>query len=65
MLRGMKSSVAFYEAEAKVLPFEMSLRGLYNILSIMNSSGWHYHENASEIEGLSWEVLHRCRIGYL
>lgn len=25
------------------------------MLSIMSSSGWHYHENASEIEGLSWD----------
>lgn len=46
-------------AEAKVLPFGMSLWGVQNMLGFMDSSGWHYHENSSQLETLFWEVFHR------
>lgn len=45
-------------AEAKVLPFGMSLWGLQNMLGTMNSSGWHYHENSSRLEGLFWDTFY-------
>lgn len=46
-------------AEAKVLPFGMSLWELLNVLGVMNSSGWHYHENSSRLESLFWDTFHR------
>lgn len=46
-------------AEAKVLPFGMSLWGVQSMLGFMDSSGWHYHENASRLEALFWDVFHR------
>ncbi|RHZ48874.1 amphiphysin [Aspergillus thermomutatus] len=45
--------------EAKVLPFGMSLWGIRSMLGTMNSSGWHYHENSSRLEGLFWDTFHR------
>ncbi|KAJ5882722.1 uncharacterized protein N7473_011156 [Penicillium subrubescens] len=45
-------------AEAKILPFGMSLWGFQNMLGIMNSSGWHYHENSSRLEGIFWDTFH-------
>ncbi|KAJ5204285.1 uncharacterized protein N7498_005164, partial [Penicillium cinerascens] len=50
-------------AEAKVLPFGMSLWGLQNMLGTMNSSGWHYHENSSQLEALFWDTFHRIAGG--
>jgi hypothetical protein len=29
------------------------------MLGIMNSSGWHYHENFSRLEDLFWDTFHR------
>jgi hypothetical protein len=46
-------------AEAKILPFGMSLWGYRNMLGIMNSSGWHYHKNSSRLEDLFWDTFHR------
>ncbi|KAJ5783166.1 hypothetical protein N7457_004940 [Penicillium paradoxum] len=46
-------------AEAKVLPFGMSLWGFRNMLGIMNSSGWHYFENSSSLEDLFWDTFYR------
>ncbi|PLB47528.1 hypothetical protein P170DRAFT_447484 [Aspergillus steynii IBT 23096] len=46
-------------ADAKVLPFGMSLWGLRNMLGIMDSKGWHYHENAPRLEGLFWETFYQ------
>lgn len=45
-------------AGAKFLPFGMSLWGLQNMLGIMDSDGWHYHENSSRLEGLFWEIFY-------
>lgn len=46
-------------AEAKVLPFGMSLWGLRNMLGVMNSMGWHYYENSSRLECLFWDIFHK------
>ncbi|QKX58933.1 uncharacterized protein TRUGW13939_06061 [Talaromyces rugulosus] len=46
-------------AEAKVLPFGMSLWGVLNMFGFMNCQGWHYHENSSRLESLFWEVFNR------
>lgn len=46
-------------AEAKILPFGMSLWGFQNMLGIMDSEGWHYHENFSRLEGLFWDTFYR------
>lgn len=46
-------------AEAKVLPFGMSLWGFQNMLGVMNSTGWHYYENYSRLESLFWDVFYR------
>lgn len=45
-------------AEAKVLPFGMSLWGIRNMLGTMNSSGWHYHRNSSRLEALFWDTFY-------
>ncbi|CRG82986.1 Tudor domain-containing protein 15 [Talaromyces islandicus] len=45
-------------AEAKILPFGMSLWGVQNMLGYMNSTGWHYHENSSRLEGLFWDTFY-------
>lgn len=45
-------------AEAEVLPFGLSLWGLRNLLGWMDSSGWHYHANASRLESLFWDVFY-------
>lgn len=44
-------------AEAKVLPFGMSLWGLQGMLGIMNSKGWNYHENSDRLESLFWDTF--------
>jgi hypothetical protein len=46
-------------AEAKILPFGMSLWGLQNMLGVMNSTGWHYYENSSKLEALFWDIFHK------
>ncbi|KAL1855034.1 hypothetical protein Plec18170_004448 [Paecilomyces lecythidis] len=45
-------------AGAKILPFGMSLWGPLNMLGTMNSSGWHYHENSSKLEGIFWDTFY-------
>ncbi|GES61070.1 hypothetical protein ATEIFO6365_0006053100 [Aspergillus terreus] len=45
-------------AEAMVLPFGMSLWGVLSILGRMDSRGWHYHADASQLERLFWETFH-------
>lgn len=52
-------------AETKVLPFAMSLWGFLNVLGVMDSDGWHYHENSSTmLEGLFWDTLYR-KVGFM
>lgn len=46
-------------AEAKVLPFGISHWGFLNMLGVMDSSGWHYHENSSRLEPLFCYSFHR------
>lgn len=46
-------------ADSKILPFGMSLWGLRNMLGIMNSTGWHYHESSSQMEGLFWDTFYK------
>jgi hypothetical protein len=43
-------------AEAKILPLEMPLWGIHNMLGVMNSE-WHYYENPSRLEGLFWDIF--------
>ncbi|KAL4812683.1 hypothetical protein BDW67DRAFT_178537 [Aspergillus spinulosporus] len=42
-------------AEAKILPFRMLLWGVLNLLGFIDSRGWHYHGNSSELETAFWE----------
>jgi hypothetical protein len=46
-------------AEARILPFGLSLWGLENILGYMDSDGWHYYDNRHELEILFWETFVR------
>ncbi|EAU36573.1 predicted protein [Aspergillus terreus NIH2624] len=45
-------------AEAMILPFGMSLWGLLSMLGTMDSQGWHYHANASQLESVFWEIFY-------
>ncbi|KAJ5171793.1 hypothetical protein N7492_004386 [Penicillium capsulatum] len=44
-------------AEAKFLPIGISLWGLQNMLGIMNSRSWNYHENSDRLERLFWDTF--------
>lgn len=46
-------------AEAKILPFGMSLWGVQNMLGYMNSTGWHYYENSARLEDLFWNTFQK------
>ncbi|KAE8151306.1 hypothetical protein BDV25DRAFT_139027 [Aspergillus avenaceus] len=46
-------------ADAKTLPFGMSLWGFLNMLGTKDSLGWHYHENSNHLESLFWETFYR------
>ncbi|KAH8697302.1 hypothetical protein BGW36DRAFT_397058 [Talaromyces proteolyticus] len=47
------------QAEAKILPFGMSLWGVQNMLDVMNSTDWHYYEIRLCLEGLFWDVFYK------
>jgi hypothetical protein len=44
-------------AESTIYPFGVSLWALENILGYMDSTGWHYHENAKELRHEFWRVF--------
>lgn len=44
-------------AECKILPFGMSLWALENVLGYMDTTGWHYHENAKKLREEFWQVF--------
>lgn len=44
-------------ADAKILPFGISLWGLENILGYMDSRGWHYYSNHHELQDLFWQTF--------
>ncbi|KAI0103052.1 hypothetical protein GGR51DRAFT_525491 [Nemania sp. FL0031] len=44
-------------AEARILPFGLSLWGFENILGYMDSKGWHYFDNRHELEELFWDTF--------
>ncbi|KAF4448111.1 Mus38-like protein [Fusarium austroafricanum] len=44
-------------AEADIYPFGISLWALENILGYMDSSGWHYHDNAKELRDEFWRIF--------
>ncbi|KAI9764296.1 MAG: hypothetical protein M1840_008587 [Geoglossum simile] len=44
-------------AEARILPFGISLWGLENTLGYMDSKGWHYYNNHHELEKLFWKTF--------
>jgi hypothetical protein len=44
-------------ADAKVLPFGISLWGLENILGYMDSKGWHYYDKYRNLETLFWRTF--------
>lgn len=46
-------------AEARILPFGFSLWALENVLGYMDSEGWHYYDNRSELEHLFWRTFMR------
>ena len=44
-------------ADARVLPFGISLWGFENMLGYMDSDGWHYYTNHCELESLFWQTF--------
>ena len=44
-------------ADARVLPFGVSLYGLENILGHMDGEGWHYCHNHLELRALFWSIF--------
>lgn len=42
-------------AEARILPFGISLWGFENILGYIDSQGWHYYSNHYQLENLFWQ----------
>ncbi|KAJ4315798.1 hypothetical protein N0V84_008202 [Fusarium piperis] len=44
-------------AEARILPFGLSLWGFENVLGYMDSRGWHYYDNRRELEDLFWQTF--------
>lgn len=44
-------------AEARILPFGISLWGFENILGYMDSQGWHYYNNHHKFENLFWKTF--------
>jgi hypothetical protein len=44
-------------AEAKILPFGISLWGFQNVLGYMDSKGWHYYRNYHNLETLFWQTF--------
>lgn len=44
-------------AEAKILPFGVSLWGFENTLGYMDSQGWHYYSNCRSLENLFWQTF--------
>jgi len=44
-------------AEAKILPFGISLWALEGILGWMDREGWHYHDNAAGLRAEFWRVF--------
>lgn len=44
-------------AEARHLPFGLSLWAVENVLGFMSKDGWHYYDNWEELEMLFWEVF--------
>lgn len=44
-------------AEARILPFGISLWGFENILGYMDSQGWHYYNNHHKLENLFWQTF--------
>ncbi|KAK5629545.1 hypothetical protein RRF57_005260 [Xylaria bambusicola] len=46
-------------AEARILPFGLTLWALENILGYMDSNGWHYHDNRHELERIFWNTFRK------
>ncbi|KAI0526429.1 hypothetical protein F5B22DRAFT_585713 [Xylaria bambusicola] len=46
-------------AEARILPFGLTLWALENILGYMNSKGWHYFNNRHELEKIFWDTFRK------
>ncbi|KAF5022042.1 hypothetical protein F66182_5925 [Fusarium sp. NRRL 66182] len=44
-------------AESKIYPFGISLWALENILGYMDSSGWHYYDNAKDLRDEFWRIF--------
>ncbi len=44
-------------AEARILPFGISLWGFENILGYMDSQGWHYYNDHHKLENLFWQTF--------
>jgi len=44
-------------AEARILPFGISLWGFENILGYMDSQGWHYYKNHHKLENFFWQTF--------
>ncbi|KAJ5563284.1 hypothetical protein N7535_008448 [Penicillium sp. DV-2018c] len=44
-------------AESRILPFGFALYGLENLLSWMDSEGWHYYDCYRELESLFWRTF--------
>jgi hypothetical protein len=44
-------------AEARILPFGISLWGFENMLGYMDSQGWHYYNNHHKLENLFWQTF--------
>lgn len=47
-------------ADARILPFGISLWGLDNMLVYMDSKGWHYCTNHHELESLFWITFEKA-----
>jgi len=46
-------------ADARILPFGISLWGFENMLGWMDSQGWHYYNNHHKLEDLFWHTFER------
>lgn len=44
-------------AKARIIPFGLSLSGFENLLGCMDSEGWHYYNNRSELEDIFWKIF--------
>jgi hypothetical protein len=42
-------------AEARILPFGLTLWGFENTLGFMDSKGWQYYDNRRQLEDLFWQ----------